>query len=178
MRHYIKRDPIILFHCQNKDVLDVGSTGQTSAYHLWSEQRKVSRSLTGIDVTSSEEAEIVIGDMETYKFNKQFDLIVAGDVIEHVMNQGLFLENVKRHLRPGGKLIITTPNAKWPTVFLRPNPTHVLWHDRYTLAHLLERYGFVIDDFGYYLGNKPRYCRLLRPFIWRQALIAVCSVRS
>ena len=85
--------------------------------------------------------------MEHHDLSERFEAIVAGDVIEHMSNPGLFLDNCRRHLEPGGELLLTTPNAKWPTVFLRPNPTHALWHDRHTLLHLLDRHGFAVRHF-------------------------------
>src|SRR5262249_10474669 len=43
-----------------------------------------------------------------------FDLVVAMDVIEHVPEPGPWLEDVVRVLRPGGSLMLTTPNyASW-----------------------------------------------------------------
>jgi len=176
MIHYSSRNDLILSYCRDKDVLDVGSTGQTSAYNLWTEIKRVAHTVMGIDVNPSQDPELVVGNMETYQFNKEFDVVVAGDILEHVLNQGLFLKNIIYHLKPNGNLILTTPNAKWPTVFLKPNPTHTLWHDKYTLSFLLKLAGFQIEVFGYYLGNKPRYPIWLRPLIWRQGIIAVCRL--
>lgn len=43
-----------------------------------------------------------------------FDLVVAMDVIEHVPDPGPWLRDVVRVLRPGGSLMLTTPNyASW-----------------------------------------------------------------
>ncbi|MEZ5417968.1 MAG: class I SAM-dependent methyltransferase [Vicinamibacterales bacterium] len=39
------------------------------------------------------------------------DLVFAGESIEHVFNVDAFLDEVHRVLRPGGTVIITTPNA-------------------------------------------------------------------
>jgi len=39
-----------------------------------------------------------------------FDLIFAGEVIEHLIDTDYFLDEVERCLRPGGALLITTPN--------------------------------------------------------------------
>jgi len=115
--------------------------------------------------------------METYSFNREFDVIVAGDVIEHVENQGLFLSNIKKHLKKDGKLIITTPNAKWTTVFLKPNPTHTLWHDIYTLRRILSLTGFSIDYYRYYFGNKKQYNFLQKILTLRQSIIVIASIK-
>lgn len=158
--------------------MDIGSVGQTTEYSLWDELEASAGALAGIDTQPSKNPAIVCGDMETYDFGRKFDVVVAGDVLEHVSNQGLFLDNVRRHLRDGGALVITTPNAKWWTAWLKPNPTHALWHDRYTLQRILEVHGFRIEKIIYYPGNKKFYPLLLRPLISRQALLVVCRPRA
>ena len=134
----MKREKIILSRMAGKDVLDIGSIGQTESYSLWDLYKNSDyKSLTGIDLSDAEsetkevfkveklrDSSIVHGNMENHTFDRMFDLIIAGDVIEHVENQGLFLRNILKHLKDGGELIITTPNAKWPIVFFPPNPTH------------------------------------------------------
>lgn len=42
--------------------------------------------------------------------SSSFDLIFAGEVIEHVVDTDLFLKEVNRVLKPGGILLLTTPN--------------------------------------------------------------------
>jgi len=184
------REEIILSYIKDKDVLDIGSVGQdmdffsrelidsakgTSAkFYLWDLMEKNCRSLTGIDINPSGKKNVAHGNMETYSFGRQFDVAVAGDVLEHVDNQGLFLRNIHRHLKDNGFLIITTPNAKWPTVIQKPNPTHTLWHDRFTLGEILKRCGFEIIRLHYYVGNKPHYNLLLRILGRRQVLLVVC----
>lgn len=39
-----------------------------------------------------------------------FDVVVAGELIEHIYDTDKFLEECNRVLRPGGELIISTPN--------------------------------------------------------------------
>lgn len=186
----MQRERIILEYVQDKDVLDIGSVGQdvemftgeieavaenaSQKLYLWKLMKERARSLVGIDPSAAPESGILAGNMESHDLGRRFDVIVAGDVIEHVDNQGLFLRNVREHLKDDGRLIITTPNAKWPTVFLRPNATHALWHDKYTLGEILERYGFQIELFRFYCGNKPYYNPLVRVLAWRQAMLAVC----
>ena len=149
----IPKEDLICELCKGKDVLDIGSVGQTDKYSLWNLFQKVRvKSLTGIDLpqakniaienfhldkkTLNVDKRIVSGNMEFCQFNKKFDVIIAGDVLEHVENQGLFLKNIHNHLKNDGLFIMTTPNAKWVTAIFKPNPTHTLWHDRYTLARI------------------------------------------
>lgn len=64
--------------------------------------------------------------------NNSFDRVVSFQVIEHIQNDRLFLEEIYRVLKPGGKAIITTPNIKKT---LSRNP----WHVReYTAQQLID----------------------------------------
>jgi len=52
------------------------------------------------------------GDIEEglpYKDNV-FDLVYAAELVEHLQNPDLFFEEVNRIIKPGGKLVISTPN--------------------------------------------------------------------
>ena len=49
-------------------------------------------------------------DAETMNLGRRFQVIIAGDIIEHLPNPGLFLTNMHRHLEDDGELLITTPN--------------------------------------------------------------------
>jgi 2-polyprenyl-3-methyl-5-hydroxy-6-metoxy-1,4-benzoquinol methylase len=172
------REKIIREYAAGKDVLDVGGVGQNVEYSLWQELKLCARSLTGIDIIPSSDKDIVTGNMETYSFGRKFDVIILGDVIEHVDNQGLLLDNAKKHLRPDGVLIVTTPNAKWFSVLKKTNPTHFLWHEKSTLNAILQRHGFRMTCFKYYYGNKLKYFFALRPFIARQSMLAICSIKE
>lgn len=52
-----------------------------------------------------------------------FDTVITFQVIEHIKNDKLFLEEIHRVLKPGGRAVITTPNIK---MSLSRNP----WHER------------------------------------------------
>lgn len=86
--------------------------------------------------------------------DEEFDSIVAGELIEHLSNPGLFLEGCAARLRRGGSLILSTPQPftplhfgeyllKYPRSF---NREHTCWFDPQTLGQLLARHGFEIRD--------------------------------
>ncbi len=52
----------------------------------------------------------------------RFNVVVSFQVIEHIKNDLLFLKEIHRVLKPGGKALITTPNRK---MSLTRNPWHV-----------------------------------------------------
>jgi 2-polyprenyl-3-methyl-5-hydroxy-6-metoxy-1,4-benzoquinol methylase len=164
------RFPIIKKHIRGKDVLDFGSVGnlqrkvlKKDKIHLFTEMKKYAKSITGVDLAKSLHGDlgIIYGDAETIKLNKKFDVIVIGDMIEHVENQGRLLENSIKHLKQGGKIIITTPNARSYKVFFKAFNEHTSAHFPETLNHILEKKGFTILEKYCYYGNK-RYSFLKR----------------
>ncbi len=64
--------------------------------------------------------EICVLDFNKEKFpfqDKQFDTVLAGDVIEHLENPSMFLREINRVLKKDGKLLLSTPNANyWWTI--------------------------------------------------------------
>ncbi len=189
----MQREKIILNLIKDKDVLDVGSVGQSDEYCLWNIMADHCKSITGVDlpvaadtakkifhiqekgVAHKNDRRIIYGNIEHISLEKTFDVAVAGDVVEHISNQGLFFDNIHKHLRNDGKFIITTPNAKWPTVFLKPNATHLFWHDIYTLSNILERHNFKISFMKYYYGNKMYYSWWKVPLVFRQSIIVIAE---
>ena len=67
-------------------------------------------------------------------------------LIEHLSNPGKFLDCAKRHLRRKGYLLLTTPNARHPQLWLvqKFNPNHVQLYSLKILRNLLKRHGFEI----------------------------------
>jgi SAM-dependent methyltransferase len=85
------------------------------------------------------------------------DVVVAGEIIEHLDQPGRFLEAVKVLLHDQGTLLITTPNACSMTNFVSGlmrrelvNPDHVGWYSWHTLRTLLGRHGWELRDVSYY----------------------------
>lgn len=52
-------------------------------------------------------------DVEAELPEQYFDLIVCNDVIEHMPDHDAFLEQIKRKLAPGGRLLISIPNVRY-----------------------------------------------------------------
>jgi trans-aconitate methyltransferase len=50
-------------------------------------------------------------DVRTFESADKFDVVVAQEVLEHFERHEEFVESVSRLIRPGGWLILTTPNA-------------------------------------------------------------------
>ncbi len=72
--------------------------------------------------------------------DNSFDTVVSFQVIEHIQNDKLFLEEIYRVLKPGGRAIISTPNINHT---LSRNP----WHIReYTPSQLTELCDQIFDQ--------------------------------
>jgi hypothetical protein len=85
------------------------------------------------------------------------EVVIAGEIIEHLDQPGRFLEAVKVLVDEEGALLITTPNACSMTNFLSGlmhrelvNPDHVGWYSWHTLRTLLGRHGWVLREVRYY----------------------------
>ncbi len=66
--------------------------------------------------------------------DNSFDFVVSFQVIEHIKNDHLFVKEIQRVLKPGGKFIVTTPNK--PMSITR-NPWHVREYSILELKQLL-----------------------------------------
>ncbi len=81
------------------------------------------------------------------------DLVIAGEVIEHVEHPGALLDGMHDLVRGRGLLAVTTPNA---ASMLNPlaaagrveliNPDHIAFYSWYTLTNLMERHGWEIRE--------------------------------
>jgi SAM-dependent methyltransferase len=75
-----------------------------------------------------------------------FDAVTSFQVLEHVEDPAQFFADCVRNVRPGGKLIISVPNAdSFMSVrennYLNYPPHHVTWWTRKSLQYLFDRHG-------------------------------------
>ncbi|MCK4327421.1 MAG: class I SAM-dependent methyltransferase [Candidatus Diapherotrites archaeon] len=164
---------------ENDSVLDVGcvqhSASKESDFN-WLHKRiyDITPKVIGIDYLKSEVKKlqnkgynIKYMDAEKLKLSEKFDVIIAGELIEHLSNPGLFFKGVKNNLKKDGKLILTTPNPFTIHWFLHAlvdhnfhcNTDHMCWFCERTLLQLLRRNGFNVTKVEY-LGpeTQPTKC--------------------
>ena len=83
-----------------------------------------------------------------------FDVVWAGEVIEHVADTAAWLSEVRRSLRPGGRLLLSTPahpllrrlglalSERAFAAHFDPLGDHLRFYTRATLTRLIEGFGF------------------------------------
>jgi hypothetical protein len=159
---------------------------------------------TGIDLLASHGSKNLFqADLEKLHevvLNETFDVIIAGEMIEHLNNPGLFLEGIKRFMNSETQLVITTINAYCAMRFLQyglrgkggssepVHPDHIAYFSYSTLKLLLERHDFDVENFMFYdLGDEHRpHSSKLWNFVndvcvkiasqWADGIIAVCKL--
>jgi 2-polyprenyl-3-methyl-5-hydroxy-6-metoxy-1,4-benzoquinol methylase len=98
------------------------------------------------------------------EYDGRFDSIVAGELIEHLENPGLFLQGSRKLLKPGGRLVLSTPNVfsiMWALMYAKKgthafHPEHTCWFCPQTLAQLMGRAGFRIEELRYVDSLLPQ----------------------
>ncbi len=92
----------------------------------------------------------VMANAEALPFAAHFDIIVATDVLEHVLNVGSFLYSLNRALRSGGRLYVRVPYREnllsySPHLGCPYQFVHLRTYDRPLFRQALEEAGFVVE---------------------------------
>jgi 2-polyprenyl-3-methyl-5-hydroxy-6-metoxy-1,4-benzoquinol methylase len=185
VKGYVNRPDFIVARCRGKRVLDLGVDGETtqnskarlgafpSSLHL--RLAEAASYLVGIDHAKAEidalasmhpALHLRTGDAERLHSalaeEGPFDVAVAGDIIEHLANPGAALRELAAVLEENGMLIVSAPNAFGAPNYLRflsgryfEGPDHVQSYNKFTLANLLGRTGFVVSEVWTALDRIP-----------------------
>jgi 2-polyprenyl-3-methyl-5-hydroxy-6-metoxy-1,4-benzoquinol methylase len=177
---------------KGKSVLDVGVVGHTlaateSPSWLHARLRASAAACLGVDVLAEEVAalvargyDVVCADLTRAPLERRFDVIVAGEVIEHLDRPGDFMRSCAAMLAPGGRLIVTTPNPWYANTIVKSafgggfvdNADHVAWLDPFTLFELGGRHGLRLERIVRMQSARPRTL-VGRLFFWlRPALVS------
>ena len=179
------REDVIAQYVATGDVLDLGVVDARRALAPRAEQladcssllhdriRKINPNVLGVDI-DPEGVEIlrkrgynvVAADVETMDLGRQFDVVVAGEIIEHLPNPGRALTTIRKHLKPGGRLILSTVNPfcieQWWKILkyndVQVHEEHTMWFDPRTLGRLLAMSGYEVQRL-YWLRKRRRHGR-------------------
>ena len=150
-----------------KSVLDVGCAGGETARALVERGCRVSG--VDIDPVAAEPAravldELVIADLDRTPLSahfeaKTFDVIIFGDVLEHLRDPALVLKDALSLLAAGGHVLVSVPNVAHAAIRLALlqgqwaytrtgllDSTHVRFFTRDAVCDLLEDAGLVIEQ--------------------------------
>ena len=152
----VDRVIFILHKCLDKVVLDIGCLGP-----LHKQIEEVAKEVWGIDKGDSDLKNYWKIDIENHPnlstfMEKDWDIIICGEILEHLSNPGLFLDKLRNCHCP---IIITVPNAfgkqdGWLKKGKEMvNEEHVAWYSYYTLRNLVERHGYIVEEF--YWAGEP-----------------------
>lgn len=96
--------------------------------------------------------------------NEFFDLVTMFDIIEHVKSPYNLLMEVRRVLKRGAKMVITTPNVNAIAKFLKGNqwvgfsdPTHLYLFTSDSLKFLVEKNGFIVTKLETLFHPFPKF---------------------
>lgn len=175
-QHYVSRWEFIRRRCVSKRVLHLGCLGMTESSTaekvasmqrgqvLHAQLRQTCQSIVGVDydvetvqaLRQQGFADILYGDvqyLDQLSLTPAFDVIVCGDLIEHLGKPDHLLAGVKTYMAPQTELIISTPNAfgllhfaRYVCNVFREGRDHVLSFSIYTLENLLQRHGLTIAE--------------------------------
>jgi 2-polyprenyl-3-methyl-5-hydroxy-6-metoxy-1,4-benzoquinol methylase len=157
----------------------------TASDHLESTEEHIKTILTkaGYNVTVNYKKQNL--EEDTYCFEKNsYDVVIAVDVFEHVLNVRIMFENIKKCLKPNGIFIIHTPNYArfnvrlkafknifypvWPIRldhYLKENPFtgHIREFTPKELVKIYKLHDFEIIAHRFpksvSLGRKSNYCK-------------------
>lgn len=156
---------------EGKNILDIGCHDGT----FLSLMKNKNNNFFGLDASdwAVEKSRRKNIDVQQYFFDDSnrlpheddfFDLVAAGEIIEHIFDTDFFLDEVRRVLKPTGYFLISTPNISSlgrrlqlffgisPAIEISPNENGSVGHIRYftfrTLKNLLRKHKFKILNIG------------------------------
>ena len=121
-----------------------------------------SEMLQGIDVQISSDLE-----KDAFPFEDGvFDVVFSKSVIEHIRNPEHFMQETKRVLKPGGRVIAMTPDWQSQMYIFYDDPTHVHPYTVTGMKDLLAMYG---------LKEAEAELFYQLPILWKYPFIKVLS---
>lgn len=161
------------------NVLDVGVVEhfmESSANDDWLHGRICAhaKSCLGVDILEEEVSaltkrgfNVIVWDVAEKAIPRKFDLIIVGDVVEHIENPTALFNNLSEMLQPNGRIVLSTPNPWYANVVIRnlregmpftDSADHIGWFDAGTLCEIANRSGLILDR---YSGVKTEGARTL-----------------
>ena len=170
-----RRLDILLDYVSGKDVLDLGCVEHEAVvenkkqWWLHGLLKQKANSVQGVDYNPVEvEAlnrkgyNICVGDVEDLNLGRTFDVVIAGELFEHLTNHRSFFESVRRHLKPGAVFVASMPNANSLNYFVQTLVyghevdawDHAAFFTPVTLSVMLNKCGFEATEIILYQPDE------------------------
>ena len=197
-----RRIDLLLDHVVDRHVLDLGcveheaSISEKGAWWLHGLIAERAASVQGVDYDREEVDllrikgfNVLVGDVEDLHLGHQYDVVVAGELFEHLTNHRSFLESVRRHLAPGGTLVMSVPNANSLNYFLQTTVfghevdawDHAAFFTPVTMTVMLNKCAFTPVEFVLYQPDETYHheSRLRRSvaYLSNRVQQLMCSIR-
>lgn len=178
----------------NKTCLDIGAVEHDLSYvekDTWKHKRLLQSAskVVGIDiieeyvrVLNERGYDVRLCDATGDEFiGEKFDVVVIGDVLEHVTNPAGLIRFALRHLNENGEIIVKTPNPHYKSCiksFIKKryyiNLDHVAWYSPNHVLELSRRIGCVLKSYTVdYTEIKPWYRRYVNPEFFSQDYVFI-----
>lgn len=144
-------------------------------------------SLTGVDVSiaylrpyvsrggnpDAPALKVALATAESLPFADEFDLVIASEILEHVLNVGDCLVSLRRSLAQGGRVVVRVPYKEDLRQYARQNGcpyefVHLRNFTRGSLLSMMKTAGFRLRKLyydGQYAGRRRRATLLLHPLL-------------
>ena len=136
-------------------VLDLGSQDMEGnlkeSLHNFLVKNNKKGKVLGVDMQKGEHVDVIADLEKNFPFKENYaENIVAGELIEHLKNPVFFLKECHRVLKPGGRLILTTPNATGLQIITgKESPHHYFAMSKKNLTLAARHAGFEKIDINY-----------------------------
>jgi 2-polyprenyl-3-methyl-5-hydroxy-6-metoxy-1,4-benzoquinol methylase len=194
------RISVVCSFARNKKVLDVGCVSHNFTFRsggtgnwLHDHVRKAAAECVGADydelgIKLMREAGYdvvrvdITGDLTPVLERGPFDVVIAGEIIEHLVAPQELLSMARTVLRPGGQLVLTTPNPYSPrrnrtgaAGVTWENVDHIVYAFPSGIAEMADRTGMALTKFGTvgWPATKP-----VRTDLWESVQMLYKAVRA
>jgi SAM-dependent methyltransferase len=109
--------------------------------------------------------ELLQMDARKLPYEAEFEVIAAFDVIEHILEDELVLQNFHRALKPGGGCLITVPQHQWLWSHVDETACH---KRRYSASELHAK----VNTAGFRIVRSTAFVTLLLPLMLASRILA------
>ena len=175
---------------RGRRVLDVGAVDHVAEQHLRHNHLHVNIARVaatcvgadveaeGVDALTKEGYDVRVADITASNFPEivgtDFEVLVAGELIEHIERPDMLMENARKVLRSDGRLILTSPNpysihliGYYARGRVEENVDHIVYYFPSGIAELADRHGWKLV--GYRGAYHPGAAKSLR---WKAVRLA------